>query len=146
MAQERHPNIQHLTSWAFNQCMFPPTHWKSPWSSYVCLCVRHHVSLRRLEQRNARISPSLNMTRATGSVSQHMPVFIRTIVGVSAYLCPSLIPTLYLCVICFAPKHPKTTFILPTFVCVSDIMFHASKLAQYNARSSTKSQGASFAR
>ena len=51
--------------------------------------VRPHSSRCRLAKQSARSSTNLK-----ASLSQHVPVFIRTVVGVAAYLCPRLVPAL----------------------------------------------------
>ena len=60
----------------------------------VCLLVQHHISRRMSAQYNARISTDTKASISSGNVSRHRPAFIRTIVGVPAYLCPSVMTNL----------------------------------------------------
>ena len=70
-------------------------------------------------------------------VSQHMPVFVRTIVGMSSYLCPRLIDTWNVrgISVCFLPHFRKAPTAVVADVCLP-IRHHFSrcKAARYNAR------------
>ena len=77
--------------WFVGECCLP--YFRRIPTFYPDVCVSDtmfHVASRN--NFNARISTDLKASISPGNVSQHRPLLIRTIVGVPAYLCPSLAP------------------------------------------------------